>query len=98
MAGGVFRVDKCYYLARQDVLVLAGGLVSGDVQTGWAIDLPREIKGPGWVPIHDVSSVDFRDGLTKLCVVLLYQVVEGHPFMEFSHLEGLPLQVKDLTI
>ncbi len=89
-----FRVDKVYYVTNQDLLVLAGALESGVVKPGWSIDLPRELKGPGWVPIHDVQQVPFANGITKTCVLLDYEVVVGAPLMEFSDLEGIAMDVK----
>lgn len=89
-----FYVDKVYYLAHRDLVVLAGRPESGLPVPGGAIDLPREVKGPGWVPIHDVQKVPFQDGTTKLCVVLEWSVLESAPLMEFSSLEGLALDLR----
>ncbi len=89
-----FRVVKAYYVAHKDVIVLAGVAESGMPKRGWAIDLPREVKGPGWVPIADVQMIPFQDGTQKLCVILDYEVVVGAPLMEFSSLEGLALDVR----
>ena len=89
-----FRVDKVYFVPHRDLLVLAGTPESVLPRPEWSIDLPREIKGPGWVPIHDVQMVPFADGTEKLCVVLEYAVVEGAPLMEFGDLEGLALELK----
>ena len=89
-----FTVHKVYYAGHLDKLVLAGRAESGLPRPGWAIDLPREVKGPGWVPIHDVQTIAFNDGTSRLCVVLEYEVVTGAPLMEFSSLEGLSLDVR----
>jgi hypothetical protein len=89
-----FSVKKAYYIPHRDLIVLAGVLESGVVRPGDAIDLPREINGPGWVPIHDVQQIPFLDGRTELGIVLLWDTVTGAPLMEFAALEGLALQVR----
>ncbi len=89
-----FRVETVYYVPRQDLLVLAGTYESGTVQAGWAIDLPREINGPGWVPIYDVQRLSFADGSHKQCLVLDYEVITGAQLMKFSDLEGVVLEVR----
>jgi hypothetical protein len=89
-----FKVKKVFYVAGEDLIALAGGMESGFVKPGMSIDLPREVKGPGWVPIHDTQSVPFRDGKTLLCILLLYDVVVGAPLMEFTDLEGLALEIR----
>ena len=89
-----FRVQKVFYLPRQDALVLAGVAESGRVRRGGAIDLPRELKGPGWVPIMDVQKVPFQDGVDRLCVVIDYEVLTGAQLLEFDDLEGLSLDVR----
>lgn len=88
-----FKVRKVYYLAHRDLVVLAGEIEGAPPRPGGSIDLPREVQGPGWVPIHDVQSIAFADG-PRLCVVLEYQVLEGAPLMEFSSLEGLALDCR----
>ncbi|HHO49877.1 MAG TPA: hypothetical protein ENK18_03165 [Deltaproteobacteria bacterium] len=89
-----FLVDKVYYIPHRDLLVLAGRPDPSCPQPGGQIDLPREIRGPGWVAIRDVQSVSFADGTRRLCAVLDYEVVTSTPFMEFSDLEGLSLQLR----
>ena len=89
-----FRVTKALYMPSRDLIVLAGELDSGKVMAGWRVDLPRDIRGPGWVPIHDVQHVPFADGVTHLCLVLQYEVVTSAPLMEFADLEGLALEVR----
>lgn len=88
-----FHCDNAYWVMHQDLVVLSGYLLSGKVLPGWAVDLPREIKGPGWVPIRDVQMVDFA-GKRKLCIVLDYDVLDGAQLMEFSDLEGRALDVR----
>ncbi len=88
-----FQVEKAYLVPHKDLIVLAGTAVSGLPVPGGAVELPREIKGPGWVPIHAVQTVQFADR-SRLCIILLYAVVEGAPLMEFTDLEGLPLQLR----
>ena len=92
-----FSVKKVYYIPHRDLIVLSGSLESGKVAPGDAIDLPREVQGPGWVPIHDVQQIPFLDGRTELGLVLLWDVVSGAPMMEFSALEGLALQIRTGT-
>lgn len=89
-----FLVDKVYYVPHRDLLVLAGRADPALPQPGGQIDLPREVRGPGWVPIRDVQSVPFADGTHRLCAILDYEVVAGAPFMEFSDLEGLSLELR----
>ncbi|MBX2797420.1 MAG: hypothetical protein KTR31_07130 [Myxococcales bacterium] len=92
-----FFVDKVYYLPHRDLLVLAGrpqGDAAQPPLPGGRIDLPEEIKGPGWVPIADVQTVAFEDGTDRLCVVLDYEVVVPTPLMEFRDLEGRALEVR----
>lgn len=91
MAG--LHVHKVYYVPHRDLVVLAGDPLGGTPGPGYAIDLPKEIRGPGWVPIADVQVVPFADGY-RTCVILDYQVVEGAPLMEFSDLEGRVLDLR----
>jgi len=91
---GAFHVDHVYLVPHQDLLVLAGARVSGLPGPGWSVDLPREVQGPGWVPIHDVQQVPFADGADKFCLILQYAVVEGAPLMEFRDLEGRTLDLR----
>jgi hypothetical protein len=88
-----FQVHKVYWVTQRDLVVLAG--LPGEVlpRAGHAIDLPREVKGPGWVPIADAQTVEFADG-PRPCVILDYAVLEGSPLMEFSDLEGKILSVR----
>jgi hypothetical protein len=88
-----FHVEKTYLVPHLDLIVLSGTPVSGLPVPGGAVELPREIKGPGWVPIRDVQRVAFADR-ERLCILLDHAVVEGAPLMEFSDLEGLPLQLR----
>lgn len=89
-----FFVRKVYFIPHRDLLVLTGTLDSGRVRPGDAIDLPRELKGPGWVPIHDVQQIPFLDGRTELGVVLQYEVITGAPLLELPSLEGKSLDVR----
>ena len=86
-------VTRVYYVAHRDLLVLAGELQGRAPLPGWSIDLPRAIRGPGWVPIADVQVVPFADG-ERTCVILDYQVLESAPLMEFSDLEGTTLDYR----
>jgi len=90
---GSFLVQKVYWVAHRDLLVLAGAPGEKLPQAGQAIDLPRELKGPGWVPIADAQTIEFADG-PRPCVVLDYRVVEGAPLMEFSDLEDKALSIR----
>jgi len=89
-----FQCDKVYYMAHRDLLVLAGVPLSGQPRAGWSVDLPREVKGPGWVPVHDVQMIPFADGSERLCLVLEYEVVTSAPLMEFADLEGRVLELR----
>ena len=88
-----FEVEPTYMVPHRDLIVLAGKAVSGMPRPGGAIELPRELKGPGWVPISDVQKVPFGE-VERLCVILEWSVVEGAPLMEFGDLEGLALQIR----
>jgi hypothetical protein len=87
------QVDKVYYVPHRDLVVLAGQLLGRVPAPGWSIDLPRSLRGPGWVPIADVQKVPFADG-DRTCIVLHYSVLEGAPLMEFSDLEGAVLDYR----
>lgn len=89
-----FHVDHTYYIAARDIFLLAGHTVSGTVKPGMAVDLPKEIRGPGWVPIGGVQTVPFGKGVSKLCLLIDYQFVAAAPFMEFDHLHGKTLDVR----
>lgn len=88
-----FQVLKTYLVPHRDLIVLSGTPVSGMPVPGGAVELPREVKGPGWVPILDVQKIRFGDE-DRWCLVLEHAVVEGAPLMEFGDLEGLPLQIR----
>ncbi|MEQ1503500.1 MAG: hypothetical protein ABMB14_14785 [Myxococcota bacterium] len=87
------HVFKVYYVPHRDLIVLAGRPEGSPPRIGGAIDLPREIQGPGWVPIASIERVAFADG-ERTCVILDYEVVTGAPLMEFSALEGLTLDTR----
>ena len=89
-----FHVLKVYYVPHRDLLVLTGRVEGSAPAPGGSVDLPREVQGPGWVPILDVQVVPFADGTMKPAIVLSYEVVEGAPLMEFSSLEGLTLDTR----
>jgi len=91
-----FYVEKTFYLAAQDALLLAGHMVSGRLGPDMAVDLPHEIKGPGWVPIGGTQTVPFADGRNLLCLILDYQLLTGCPFMEFADLHGKTLDLRTL--
>ena len=94
---GVFHVDRIYWQGHLDLIVLAGHLVRGDVLAGDEVELPVSIRGPGWVPIRDVQTVDFADGTARLCVVIDYGTLESAPFMEFRDVEGLDLSIRPVS-
>lgn len=89
------QVKKVYYVPHRDLVVLSGEILGRAPQPGWAIDLPRQLKGPGWVPISDVQVISFADG-DRLCIILDWAVLEGAPLMEFSDLEGKALDYKPM--
>jgi hypothetical protein len=88
-----FRVLKVYSVPHRDLIVLAGVTEGIEPLPGGTIDLPTEIRGPGWVPIYDVQEIDFA-GQLRTAVVLEWRVVEPAPFMEFADLEGRPLDCR----
>jgi hypothetical protein len=90
----VLVVDKVYYVAHRDLIVLTGHAESGAVFAGMEIDLPVSIRGPGFVPIVDVQHIPFRDGTLRFGVVVNYESVTSAPFMEFRDLEGLTLDIR----
>jgi len=83
-----FHVDKVYYLAREDLLVISGEPDDAALDATWWIDLPERLKGPGYVPVSGVQMVPFANGVQKLCVLLDYALIDSHPLLEFSDLEG----------
>ena len=90
-----FHVHKAFYYARRDAVVLAGAFVDqDDVVPGFLVELPAEIKGHGYVPIADITTVQFADDREQMCLVLEYEVFYDSPLLEFSDLEGLTLDVK----
>ncbi len=91
-----FYCEKTFYLAAQDIVLIAGHMVSGKVEVGMAVDFPHEIKGPGWVPIGGVQKVPFEDGRTLLCLLIDYELLTGSPFMEFHDLHGKTLDLRSL--
>jgi len=89
-----FYCEKTFYLANGDSFVMAGRMVSGTVHEGMAVDLPRELRGPGWVPIAGAQTVPFDDGRALLCLLIDYAIIAGSPFMEFGDLHGKTLDVR----
>lgn len=90
-----FHVHKAFYYARKDAVVLAGAFVDpDDVVPGFMVELPADIKGHGYVPIADITTVQFADDREQLCLVLDYEVFTDSPLLEFSDLEGRRLDVK----
>lgn len=89
-----FHVETVYYVPHQDLVALAGRMESGFVRPGFQVDLPRELKGPGWVPILDVQRIPFADGRVRLALLLAYASIADNQLMEFGDLEGKPLQVR----
>lgn len=88
-----FEVEKVYMVPHRDLIVIRGRPVSGQPVPGGAIELPRELKGPGWVPIADVQTVRFGE-VERLCVVVTWSSIEAAPLMEFADLEGIALQIR----
>ncbi len=89
----MFKVKKSFYLGSRDLLVLTGDVLQHPVQPGMFIDLPRELRGPGRVPIHTVEFVSFADNRDELCVTIQYHHLATAPLMEFSAVEGHVLEV-----
>ncbi len=88
-----FHVDKAFFLARTDQLVLTGSEQLGPIVPGMWVDLPVEVEGPGPVPIASVDRVRFADGREVPALVIDYHHLDAAPDMEFSHLEGRQLTV-----
>ena len=88
---GFVQVHKAYWMPRTDVLVLTGQLV-GQVEPGMLVDLPREVNGPGPVPIRSVELVEFATG-TMLAITVDHEELEVAPLMEYRDLEGRLLEV-----
>lgn len=90
-----FAVDKAFYYARLDAVLLSGSFVDIDeVWPGWSVELPVAVKGHGFVPIHDISVIQFADGSQRRCLVLQYEVFYDAPLLEFRDLEGLTLALE----
>lgn len=88
-----FRVQKVFGVPHRDLVVLAGTIEGPPPAPGGTIDLPVEVKGPGWVQILDVQPLELG-GAVWTAVVLEWRVVESAPFMEFGDLEGLTLDTR----
>jgi len=88
---GFVQVHKAYWMPRTDALVLTGQLV-GQVEPGMLVDLPREVNGPGPVPIRSVELVEFTTG-TMLAITVDHDELEVAPLMEYADLEGRLLEV-----
>ncbi len=88
-----FQVDKVYWHPTQDLLVLAGRLEGSWPSTDLQVDLPREIGGPGWVPVLTVQVVDFQDA-RRTCLILHDSVVAGKPLFEPDHLQGKAVDLR----
>ena len=62
-----FLVDKAFYHARLDAVVLSGAFVDDDdVVPGHLLELPEAVKGRGAVTIADVTTVQFADDREQL--------------------------------
>ena len=89
-----FLVDKAFYHARLDAVVLSGAFVDDDdVVPGHLLELPEAVKGRGAVTIADVTTVQFADDREQLCLVVSYEEFDHSPLLEFADLEGLTLRV-----
>ncbi len=90
-----FQVDRAFYHARRDAVVLAGAFVGvDDVAPGSLVELPADIRGHGFVPIAEITTVQFADAREQMCLVLRYEVFYDSPLLEFSDLEGRTLAVR----
>lgn len=88
-----FRVHKTFGVPHRDLVVLVGVIEGTPPVAGGSIDLPVEVRGPGWVPILDVQEIELG-GRLQTGVVLAWQVLDGAPLMEFADLEGLALDCR----
>lgn len=90
----MFRVLKAFYLPDRDLLVFTGSVIEGGLVGGMWIDLPRALRGPGWVEVHSVESVQFADGREDLAITVQYGAIESTPLFEPSLCEGRVLSLK----
>lgn len=88
-----FHVDKAFFLGRTDQLVLTGAPSLGPVVPGMYVDLPREVEGPGPVPIAAVEVVKFADGREVPALCIDFHHLDAAPGLEFASLEGRVLAV-----
>ena len=91
MASGLFAVEKAFFHAVYDLVVLTGAVRQAPVRAGMYMDLPPSIGGPGWVPIASVEYVHFRQG-RKLAVTLPYAAIQR------ARLEPVVLEGKELEV
>lgn len=89
----LFKVKRSFYLGSRDLVVLTGDVLRHPVQPGMFIDLPRDLRGPGRVPIHSVEFVKFANNVDELAVTFLYHHLATAPLMELSAVEGHVLEV-----
>jgi hypothetical protein len=88
---GWFQVDKAFYHAGADLLVLAGQVLAAPLQEGDLIDLPLVLGGPGRVPIAGFQDIAFADGPTP-AVLVEYRFARASR-LEPALLEGRVLEV-----
>ena len=92
MATGLFKVDNAYFHPGYDLVVLTGSVAQAPVRAGMHVDLPREVNGPGWVPIASLEYVQFPTG-PKLALTIPFSAIGGTN-LEPSVLEGRELEVR----
>jgi hypothetical protein len=91
LATGLFAVEKAFFHAAYDLVVLTGVVRQAPVRVGMYVDLPPSIGGPGWVPIASLEYVQFPQG-RKLAVTLPYAAIQR------TRLEPVVLEGKELEV
>lgn len=87
----LYRIEKAFYHAGFDLVVLTGSVSQGRLEPGMWIDLPKEVGGPGRVPIQSVEYVEFLTG-RELAVTVNYQDLSNAAF-DPAVLEGSEVEV-----
>ncbi len=92
LAAGLFRVDKAFFHAGYDLLVLTGAIERVPVQAGMCVVLRGESDSTHVVPIASLEYVEFTTG-PALALTVPYAAIQGTA-LEPGALEGLTLEVR----
>jgi len=90
--GAKFYVKRCYWVTKRDWIVMTGVVKNGPIFPGMYINLPRELHGPGPVPIGTMEEVELLTG-TEFAITFEYRHLESAPLFEPSWVEGRWLDV-----